>query len=152
MGFAGGYIKTDIDVRGEKVLQKLPDELRVKYVRRALRMSAKIVGEEARKNVTQLKAERRPRFGKASPTVNLRRSIKWRLGQSRRSELQDSAVIETTHGAQRYAAPVEFGHQMFLFGRRTDKRVQARPFMRPAINSTRRTRDMIFWKILRELV
>lgn len=48
-----------------------------------------------------------------------------------------SRVITWGDDVREYAAPVELGHKLVLFGRSTDKRVKERPFLRPAADESK---------------
>lgn len=48
-----------------------------------------------------------------------------------------TSVLTWHNDVREYAAPVELGHRLVFFGKKTGKMVEARPFLRPATDESR---------------
>jgi HK97 gp10 family phage protein len=70
-------------------------------------------------------------------TGNLQRNLKLSKPGARRK--RKTLVISRVSFSRKaaHAVPLELGHKMVIWGRKTDKHVRARPFLRPAADANK---------------
>ena len=112
----------------DKLLSRMPIEIRGKTLKKALRAAGNVVAREARRIAPK------PGYPGDDPT-------KEPLNKTIKTVVRDyGTVIAAFVGPERpngaHGHLVEYGHAKVLWGTPTGERVQGKPFMRPAADTT----------------
>lgn len=131
-----------------ETLDGFPDELMEKQLTLAIREATKLFQGEARAGVRKIKAQpsttgkpKEKRWGEPA-TAKLSNAIRRKVKRNR-SAVIGTIFVKDQGGDRSYAAPVEYGHKMFIpVGRGVSVRMQPdvpkQPFWRPAKDKTAR--------------
>lgn len=136
---ARSIIKVNVreDGRIEHTLRQFELDMRMKMLKKATRKSAQVFRAQAQRNARAIEMEDRPsrKDFDTEPTGELSRGIK------RTGLIQGTRVIGrtmTTGLSAAYAAMLEYGHEMWVFGKQiAGREVQQYPFWRPAKDTTK---------------
>jgi HK97 gp10 family phage protein len=114
----------------DALLLSLPIAVREKYLKLGLKAAGRIVRDEAKRRCPKGKQ----RTGKKEGKKHLRDTIRSEFRDYGRKKVQ---VIGPEYPAGAHGHLVEFGHAEVLWGKPTGRRVPPKPFMRPAVDSTK---------------
>ena len=129
-----------------KAFKKLPDEA-VVYLEKAANTSANIIHKKAVAKVPVGKRDTKYHTGQFEKynheAGNLKKNIKMgKVSRRRKNKYYLYSRVYIGHGSLKtsgaaYGTPLELGHKLVLFGNKTGKHVQERPFLRPAADESK---------------
>lgn len=127
-------VQVDYNPKAFDLLDELPITVRRKSARKATRSAAAVVAREARRRApSSTRTGTRDKWSKKTKAKRQgTRSLKQQIRARNVKDRDDPTAIVMSLNA----APVEFGHKMVLWGKKTGRKVKPRPFVRPAIDAT----------------
>ena len=81
----------------------------------------------------------------------LRDGIVVKIGSYKRGSYKISSRVELAPGAS-HGIPVELGHRLYMFGRKTLRHIEGRPFLRPAADESKRAVATIMTDAINEAI
>lgn len=122
-------VKVGDTKRVERLLTKLPVELRTKALNQAVRAAGRIVANQAKQLC--------PKPGYRGDKQGLK-PLRDTIGVVVRDYANGpAAIVGPQYPAGAHGHLVEFGHDEVLWGQRTGRRVKPKPFLRPAADQTK---------------
>ena len=134
------------------ILEQLPVMLQRGAVDKALRAAGKVVAKRA-KELCPRSSKTGTREGWSKQTAGSRTGTK-PLAETigvvvRKYDTVSVAVVGPQHPAGALGHLVEYGHRMVVYGHDTGRRVQPKPFMRPAADETKGEQEAAMLRVLK---